>query len=50
VIDHEDPARRLAVHAAERSDIDAAGTAMHRVRPPGCARHRYTYHPNAIAV
>ncbi len=33
MIDHEDAARRLAVHAAERSDIDAAGTAMHRVRP-----------------
>src|SRR6478672_5073242 len=33
MIDHEDAARRLAVLIAERSDIDAARTAMYGVGP-----------------
>src|SRR5439155_9559544 len=33
VIHQEDAARTFAVPVAERRDIDAFGTAMHRVRP-----------------
>src|SRR5262249_27278944 len=33
VIHHEDTARGLAVFVTERGDVDAAGSAMHRMRP-----------------